>query len=188
MKKYLLFGLCLFISGFSYADETVGFDDSTEIKPMTKELSSVEAAKGNSSDLDDFEGAQVLPDVLCSDAKLKKQLENFVYAYINIESTGSIIEQRRRYLLARNLHDFAEVSDKDLSAKNNYSAASVVAYLKINENKKIYRICRSSDNNSEKFADLFAVIYRDGSYYKVVVPNVMLSTKNIDKATFVYNW
>lgn len=188
MKKYLLFGLCLFISGFSYAEEAEIFDDGTEIKPLTKELSATELQQENSTDLNNVDDNQPLPELLCSDERLKKQIENFVYTYINKESTGSIIEQRRRYLLARNLHDFAEVSDKDLSAKNNYSAASVVAYLKINENKKIYRICRSSDNNSEKFADLFAVIYRDGSYYKVVVPNVMLSTKNIDKATFVYNW
>ena len=81
-----------------------------------------------------------------------------------------------------------EVKEGDFSSNDVYSAASAVAYMKINEGKEIYKICRSTGNNDQEFADLFAVIYRSGNYYKVVVPNVMISTKDINKATFVYNW
>lgn len=188
MKFNLLFGLCLLFAGFAYAEEAEIFDDGTEIKPLTKELSATELQQENSTDLNNVDDNQPLPELLCSDERLKKQIENFVYTYINKEGTGSIIEQRNRYLLARNLHDFSEIEEKDFSSKDLYSAASAVAYLKINEGRKIYKICRSSENSDKKFADLFAVLYQSGGYYKIVIPNVMTSTENIEKATFVYNW
>ena len=78
--------------------------------------------------------------------------------------------------------------EKNLNSKDNYSAASIIAYLKINQDKEIYKICRSLGNDNKKFADLFAVIYRDGAYYQVVVPNMIISTNDIEKATFTYNW
>ena len=188
MKLKLFFGLCLLLAGFANAEEAEIFDDSVEIKPLTKELSATESSQENSTDLSDVDDGSPLSELLCADEKLKKQVENFIYSYINKESTGSVIEQRKRYLLARNLHDFIEVTNDKPSSKNNYLAASVISFLKINEVREIYKICRSSGNDNKKFADLYAVIYRDGGYYKIVVPNGINSTKNIDKATFVYNW
>lgn len=185
------FSLLLFVFGIcagsvSYSADTESFDGSAEIKPLTKQLSNAE--ENADTDLDDVDYGQKLPELLCSDEKLKKQVANFVYSYVNRDGSSSVIEKRARYLLVRNLNDFVPESDENLNSKDNYSAASAVAYLKINQNKEIYKICRSFGNDSKKFADLFAVIYRDGAYYQVVVPNVMVSTNDIDKATFTYNW
>lgn len=182
--KVLFIGL-LFSSNSSAAD-LAEFDDSAEIKPLTKELSAAEADEA--SDIDNIDYGQKLPDIHCSDENLKKQIANFVYSFASADGASSVIDQRRQHLLVRNLHDFVSVEAETLTSKDNYSAASIIAFMKINQNKEIYKICRSADNNSKKFADLFAVIYRDGAYYKVVVPNVIVSTKDIDKATFTYNW
>ena len=182
--KVLSIGLLI---GFNtQAADLADFDDSAEIKPLTKELSAAEANKDN--DLNNLDYGQELPKLPCNDENLKKQVANFIYSYASANGSNSVIEQRKQHLLARNLNDFAEVSADSLNSKDDYAAASVIAYLKINQNKEIYKICRSSGNNSKKFADLFAIIYRDGAYYQVVVPNVIVSTKDIDKATFVYNW
>lgn len=193
MKPNKTFVACLFFALFmminaSANDDLADFDAGTEIKPLTKELSQEEASQENSSDLENVDFGQQLPELSCADEKLKKQVENFVYNYVNIEATNSVVEQRERYLLARNLHDFVQEDEKHLSSKETYAAASVVAYLKINKNREIHKVCRSFGNDSKKFEDLFAVIYRDGAYYQVVVPNVINSTKELDKATFTYNW
>ena len=186
-----LFLMVFFLGTFAcfnaYAEDSLAdFDDGTDIKPLTKELSVAEADK--STELDNVDYGQELPELSCSDENLKKQIANFIYSYINRDGASSVIEQRTQHLLVRNLHGFTQVEDQSLSPKDNYSAVSVLAYLKINQNKKIYKICQSNNNKSKKFADLFAIIYRDGAYYQVVIPNVILSTKDIDKATFVYNW
>ena len=188
MKAFslLLFVFGLLIGSVSHSADTESFDGSAEVKPLTKELSNAE--ENADADLDNIDYGQELPELLCSDEKLKKQVANFIYSYINHDGASSVIEKRAQYLLVRNLNDFVPESDKNLNSKDNYSAASAVAYLKINQNKEVYKICRSFGNDSKKFADLFAVIYRDGAYYQVVVPNVMVSTNDIDKATFTYNW
>lgn len=189
MKFNFFFGLFFLFAGNALAvDKVVDFDGNTEIKPLEKELSAYEAEQENSTDLNNIDDGKPLPEILCTDKKLKKQVENFIYAYVNKESTGSIVEQRARYLLARNLHEFKETDENNLSAQDVYSVSSAVAYLKINEGREIYKICHSSGNNTKKFADLFAVIYRDGAYYKVVIPNIMVSTKKINNATFTYSW
>ena len=182
----LIFGAAISMNVLA-AEDTAILDDSAEIKPLTKTLSAEEAAQ-SSSDLDDVDAGQALPELSCSDEKLKEQVKSFIYSYISREDTNSVIEQRKRFLLVRNLHDFTEEQEDKLSSKDTYSAASVIAYLKINENRKIYKICRSANNDGKKFADLFAVIYRSGGYYHVVIPNVMDSTKDLDKASFTYNW
>ena len=87
MKLNLFFGLCLLFAGAVYAaDDVVDFDESTEIKPLTKELSATESAQENSTGLTDVDDGQPLPEILCSDAKLKKQVENFIYTYIIVFS------------------------------------------------------------------------------------------------------
>lgn len=189
MKKFFLSVLSIgLLIGFSAygSDDTADFDAGTDIKPLTKELSAAEAVE--STDLDDVDYGQKLPELSCFDERLKRQVANLIYSYVNRDKANSVIEQREHYLMTRNLHDFVEEKDTHVTSEDNYSAASAIAYLKINQNKEIYKVCRSSGNNSKKFADLFAVIYRDGAYYQVVVPNIMNSTKDIEKATFTFNW
>ena len=168
------------------AGDVFYFNDEAEIKPLTKGLSAAET--DIDADLDNVDYGQKLPELLCSDENLKKQVANFVYSYINRDGASSVIEQRAQYLLVKNLNDFVQEDEKNLNSKDNYSAASIIAYLKINQDKEIYKICRSLGNDNKKFADLFAVIYRDGAYYQVVVPNMIISTNDIEKATFTYNW
>ncbi len=187
--KYLflrVIALGLLIGFNSQAADVADFDDSSEIKPFTKELS--DAEKNKDSNLEDIDYGQKLPELLCADENLKKQISNFIYSFSAFEEIGSVIEQRRQHLLVRNIHDFAEVTADSLNSKDNYLAASIIAFLKINQNKDIYKICRSKGNDSKKFADLFAIIYRDGAYYQIIVPNMIYSTKDIDKATFTYGW
>ena len=188
MKYLFLSILCcgLLLAGTVHAEEQIEFDDSAEIKPLEKIMSEQEAL--SDTELSNVDYGQSLPKLACNDENLKKQVANFIYSYINKDGTNSVIEQRARHLLVRNLHEFKPEPEKNLNSKNSYAAASAVAFLKINLNKEIYEICHSIDNNNKKFADLYAVIYRDGNYYKVVVPNMMISTKDIDDATFVYNW
>ena len=183
----LLFGVVCGVSGYAENNEP-DLNDSTDIKPLEKVISSEEASLEGSSDLYDVDYGQQLPELPCSDERLKKQIENFVFSYVSRNGANSVIEQREQYLLAKNIRDFVQTDEKVLNSKDNYSAAMAVAYLKINTNKEIYKICRSYGNDSKKFADLFAVIYRQGAYYQVVIPNVMNSTKDMDKATFTFNW
>ena len=193
MKAKITFAFTLIFSlifGLSTYAEDIDTDleADTEIKPLTKVLSPEEASSELSSDLDDVDYGQKLPELSCDNERLKKQIENFVFSYVSRDGANSVIEQREQYLLARNIHDFVQINDSDLDSKNNYSASLAVAFLKINANKEIYKICRSSGNNSNKFAELFAIIYRQGAYYQIVVPNVINSTKDIEKATFTFNW
>ena len=138
MKAFsaLLFVLALLSGSVSHSADMESFDGSAEIKPLTKQLSGAETTAD--TDLDDVDYGQKLPELLCSDEKLKKQVANFVYSYINRDGASSVIEKRAQYLLVRNLNDFVPESDKNLNSKDNYSAASAVAYLKINQNKEVY--------------------------------------------------
>lgn len=164
-------------------------DAGSDIKPLEKQMSESEQLQEDSSDFDYIDEEQELPDVSCDSENLKKQVKAFVLNNLNQLSTHSVREKRRRILLVKNLSDFVDVTDKKLEGRSSFDAASVSAYLRINQKRTIKHICKSQNDDSDKrLKSLYIVIYQYLNYYKVVVTNLVPSAKEIDKATFIYNW
>lgn len=159
-----------------------------EIKPLNKEMSGEERSDKNNTDFTDLFGEKKLPELLCSDAKLKQQVEDFIYQNINKQETRSVVEKRLRVLLVKNLKDFAEITAEDITGKNKFEALAAVMELKVNRFTPIYKICASKGNDYSKFESVYVVIYAYQDYYKVVVSNLMPTPNRMDEATFIYNW
>lgn len=213
MKKFLLIVLFSFIlSASAQAEDKLGNQESdffsfgdfkvkkaphneqldslnfdTEIKPLTKEMSTEEKSVLN-SEFENVYKPEKTQEITCDLPQLKKQIKSFVFNHMTDNSESSVIKRRQQILAIRNIHDFADVTDEKIDSKKDFLTASAVAYLKINENRTISRICKSSDNANEKLNGLYAVIYPYADYYKVVIPNLMTSAENIDDATFIFNW
>lgn len=170
------------------ADSTDAFYAGEEIVPLTKEMSQEEQVEVNTYNYDLVSGEQPLPELDCYSPNLKKQVEDFIYADLNKESTNSAIERRSRILSVRNLSHFIDASDEKIDADKDFLAAASLAYLKINRQREIYKICKSSNNESNKLKNLYIIIYPYLQYYKVVVTNLVVTTNDIDRATFIYNW
>ena len=160
----------------------------SEVLPLQKELSTAESAQENSSDVEVIDD-NIMQELECGDERLKKQVERFIYKNINKEETNSAIEKRKRLLLVRNMADFTQIDDEDDKLKQNFSAAATIAYLKINQHRRIYKICQSRHNDGEKsFEDIYVVIYPFAGYYKIVVTNLLSIPEKADDATFIFNW
>jgi hypothetical protein len=173
------------------AENNVAEDDmysGTQIMPLEKTLTAEEQQQENSTDVEFIEDTDTLPDLACNSENLKKQVENFIYQNINKDKTASVIEQRRRILLVNNLHNFSEIDITKDDGKNNFSAKAGATYLKINRKIAVSKVCRSSNNNSDKFADIYVIIYPQVNYYHIVVTNFITDVNDIDKSTFIYNW
>lgn len=163
--------------------------DGTEVRPIEKGLSEEEQMQEGSTDLEVISDTETeLPNLSCDDPKLKEQVKTFIYNNLSKVATNSVIEKRSRVLLTKSLQEFKDVTNEEIDGSKNFAAASAVAYLRINSEHKISRICRSSGNDSKQFNDLYIIIYPYIRYYKVVVTNLMSSTEQMGDATFVYNW
>lgn len=202
----VLFFLAVFNPMISQAQEVVEYDitrpaivpisaeeddlyTGSDIIPLTKELSVTESAQENSSDLDVIEDNDVPEELACADERLKKQVERFIYKNISKKETNSVIEKRKRLLLVRNMADFAEVDEDDENLKKNFNIAATVAYLKINQHRKIYKICRSAHNQATReLENIYVAIYPFAGYYKIVVANLVPTPEQVDEATFIFNW
>ena len=123
---------------------------------------------------------------MCSDEKLMQQIRKFIFDYEQQKPTNSVREKRARILLVRNLNALQEISEKDL--RGNFEASAALVSLKINEKREIHRICASLNNHSQKYADVYAIIYPYINYYKVVVTNLATAPEKIDDATFIFSW
>ena len=172
---------------YKLEDESV-LPESNDVEPLNIELSEDEKSQENSTGIYDIEENKPMPELECSNPNLIRQVKDFIYNNINRVGTNSVVEKRNRILLVKNLHDFEDITGQELSGKDSFSASSVMAHLKINEGKEIYKLCKSSGNLSKEFANLYVVIYPYAKYYNVVVANLVTSTSNIERATFVYNW
>lgn len=185
----------LIFSSVSYAEtEQVENSDAdelymgSEVKPLEKELSEAERKQQNNEDFDtDVEGEKQ-PEISCGDEKLLRQVENFIYQKINAKETSSVATKRARLLLVRNMNAFTEISEQDISTDRNFNTSATLAYLKINQKRQIYKICRSLNNKSDKFGSIDIVLYPFAQYYKVVVTNLIPSAEKMDEGTFIYNW
>ena len=205
MKKFQFLTLCglLLIGSASWCNaeevpsekpspEVVdGADDlytGTDIVPLKKELSRDESMREDSSDMSLIDENDAFTELKCDNPKLKAQVEDFIYNNINKEQTNSVIEMRKRLLLVRNIKDFQQVSEDDIDSKTDFETLATLAYMKINKNIDIDKICRSTQNQATDFKDIYVILYVYAGYYKVVVTNLSPVTDKIDEATFIYNW
>lgn len=158
-----------------------------EVKPMTVKISEEEKQQDLSTNLDYVDKEFVLPELLCSDEKLRHQVAVFIQNNTKDEES-SVKGRRSRLLMIKNLHGFEEISEEDLENNKNFKLRAAVAHLRINGNHEIYRVCESKNNNAGRHSDVYIVIYPYFKYYKVAVTNLMITTDTIDEATFTYNW
>ena len=160
--------------------------DGAEIKPLPGQLSDSEKLAEDSSDLEYVANMTKLPNLPCSDAKLLQEVSEFIYNNVRHRETHSVLEQRSRTLLVKNLHAFEEINEKDLA--DNFEANAALMYLKVNERRDIHRICASRNNRYGDFKNIYLIIYPYINYYKVVVTNLITLPENMEKATFIHNW
>lgn len=170
------------------SNSTDDFYVGEEIIPLEKEMSEKEQIATDKYNYGSISEEQPLPELDCSSPNLKKQVEDFIYRDLNKEGTNSTIEKRARILSVRNLSHFIDASNEKIDTDKDFLAAASLAYLKINRQREIYKICKSSNNKYSKLKNLYVIIYPYLQYYKVVVTNLVVTTDNIDKATFIYNW
>lgn len=163
------------------------FYTGTDIVPLEKSLSSDETMREDSTDLSVMNNQPPVA-LNCNDPRLKAQIEHFIYQNINKEETNSVIEKRKRLLLVRNMADFEEVTDEQIDSKTDFETMAALAYMKINKHIDINKICRSTQSQSGKFKNIYAILYVYAGYYKVVVTNLMPVTEKMDEATFIFNW
>ena len=160
----------------------------TDVIPLAKELSTNESSQENSSDVAVIDDSDMPEELDCNDERLKQQMAHFIYKNISKEQTNSIPEKRRRLLLARNMSDFVEVSEDDADLRKNINTASALAYLKINQRRKVYKVCKSEHNKAADLEDIYAIIYPFAGYYKVVAGNLVSVPEKMDEATFIFSW
>lgn len=160
----------------------------TDVIPLAKELSTNESSQENSSDVAVIDDSDMPEQLDCNDERLKQQMAHFIYKNISKEQTNSIPEKRRRLLLARNMSDFVEVSEDDADLRKNINTASALAYLKINQRRKVYKVCKSEHNKNVDLEDIYAIIYPFAGYYKIVAGNLVSVPEKMDEATFIFSW
>ena len=160
--------------------------DGAEIKPIERQLSSEEKQQENSSDLNYIRDENKMPELLCSNENLLRQVKQFIFETEQNKPTNSVPEKRARILLVNYLNELQEVSEKDI--RKDFNASAILADLKINERREIHRICASTDNKSKKYGNIYVIIYPYVNYYKVVVTNLAVLPEKKDDASFIFNW
>lgn len=168
--------------------ETAALDSSIEVAPLKARLSQAEKQQENSSDLSYIEKETELPDLPCTDEKLRQQIKKYIFANITEHPTNSVLTKRERVLLVNNLHEFKEISEENIKGKNNFMIRAALMNLKINQKRQINHVCVSQDNDSQKFQNIYVVIYRYIGYYKIMIANLLNDPEEQDEATFIYNW
>lgn len=159
----------------------------SEIKPLEKDLSDAERQQENNETFDSYTPRQNA-DLACDNEKLLPQVENFIYQKINAQETSSVAQKRERLLLVRNMNAFAEVDEHNINADKHFMTAAILTSLKINQKRKVSKICRSTHNRSAKFGEIDVIIYPFAQYYKVVVTNLVPAVEKMDEGTFIFNW
>lgn len=157
-----------------------------DVKPMEIRISEDEKQQDLNTDLDYVDKEFVLSELSCDNENLTRQVARFIQEHSNVDGT-SVKSQRNRILMIKNLRNFAEVKEDDLS-KGNFNTRAALMHLRINENREIYKICESKDNRFGKFSNVYLILYPYFKYYKVVVTNLISIPEKVDDATFIYNW
>lgn len=158
-----------------------------EVKPMVAKISEAEKQQDLSTDMDYVDKEFVLPELSCDNDNLRRQVALFIQNNTKSEE-NSVKSRRSRLLMIKNMHSFEEISEEELENNKNFKLRAVVAHLRINENREIYKVCESKNNNIGQHDNIYIVIYPYLKYYKVVVTNLMNTAEKIDEVTFMYNW
>ena len=158
-----------------------------EVKPMVAKISEAEKQQDLSTDMDYVDKEFVLPELSCDNDNLRRQVALFIQNNTKAEE-NSVKSRRSRLLMIKNMHSFEEISEEELENNKNFKLRAVVAHLRINENREIYKVCESKNNNIGQHDNIYIVIYPYLKYYKVVVTNLMNTAEKIDEVTFMYNW
>lgn len=158
-----------------------------DVVPMNIQLSEEEKQQDPSADFDYIDSEYEMPELLCSNEKLTKEVARFIRDNSEVEE-NSVKSRRSRILMVKNLHSFSEVNESDLSGKNNFKTKAALMYLRINRSQEIYKVCESKNNTFGKYSNIYLIIYPYMKYYKVVVTNLISIPEKLDEATFVYNW
>ena len=158
-----------------------------EVKPMVAKISEAEKQQDLSTDMDYVDKEFVLPELSCDNDNLRRQVALFIQNNTKSEE-NSVKSRRSRLLMIKNMHSFEEISEEELENNKNFKLRAVVAHLRINENREIYKVCESKNNNIGQHDNIYIVIYPYLKYYKVVVTNLMKTAEKIDEVTFMYNW
>lgn len=159
--------------------------DGADIKPLSGTLSETEKTQEENLNFE-YDDKEKLPELLCTDEKLRSQIGAFIYKYVQTQKAKTIPERRAQLLLINNLHQFEEITENEL--KNNFDASAAAMQLKMNEGREIYRMCVSKNNKSKRFDNVYVLIYPYITYYKVVITNLAETPENLEDATFIYNW
>ena len=158
-----------------------------EVVPMDKEISDTERITEGIQIFSESENQQ-MPALTCDNPSLKQQVLNFIHQKINKSETRSVIEKRLRALLVKNMQDFKEITNEEIVGKNAFNTRSAMMELRVNKHFPAQRVCESKGNKFNGFESIYAVIYEDEGYHKVIVTNFMVSPNKTDDATFIFNW
>ena len=158
-----------------------------EVLPLNAQLSEEEKQQDLGADLDYIDSEYELPDLSCNNEKLTKNVARFIRDNTDVEE-NSVKSRRSRLLLVKNLHNFEEISENDLSNKDNFKTKAALMYLRINRSQVIHKVCASKNNSFGKYSNVYLILYPYGKYYKVVVTNLITIPENLDEATFIHNW
>ncbi|MBQ8481495.1 MAG: hypothetical protein IJ532_03060 [Alphaproteobacteria bacterium] len=158
-----------------------------EVLPMNIQLSEEEKQQDPSADFDYIDSEYEMPELPCNNEKLTKEVARFIRDNTEVEE-NSVKSRRSRILLIKNLHNFNEINESDLSGKDNFKTKAALMYLRINRSQEISRVCESKNNTFGKYSNVYLIIYPYMKYYKVVVTNLISIPEKMDEATFVHNW
>ena len=159
----------------------------TKVVPIDKELSDTERNAEDMQIFSDNENPKI-PALTCDNPALKQQILNFINQKINKDETNSVVEKRVRALLVKNMQDFREITNDKIVGKNAFNTKAAMMELRVNKHFPEQKVCESKGNKFDDFENIYAIIYEDEGYYKVIVTNFMISPNKTDDATFIFNW
>lgn len=157
----------------------------SEVKPALR-MTEDEKLDAMSSDFDYIEKEYKHPELSCDNPQLTRQTALFIRDHLG-QNEGSVTSRRERILLIKNLHNFTEIAESSLDSAN-FKTKAALMNLRINENRKIYKICESRDNKFGLYNNIYLIIYPYLKYYKVVVTNLIGLPEKMEDATFIYSW
>ena len=128
-----------------------------EVKPMVAKISEAEKQQDLSTDMDYVDKEFVLPELSCDNDNLRRQVALFIQNNTKSEE-NSVKSRRSRLLMIKNMHSFEEISEEELENNKNFKLRAVVAHLRINENREIYKVCESKNNNIGQHDNIYIVI------------------------------
>ena len=163
-------------------------DARVDVKPLDIEISSVEKQQKNITDFTQISADNELSPLSCEDESLNRQVRDFIYNYVSEKKTNSVIEKRNRLLLVKNLRRLEEIGPQEEKDIKDFATKATMVQLRINTRRPIYKLCSSKGNAVGKFGNVYVIIYVDGNYYKVIVPNLIEVMEKPEEATFIYNW